>query len=317
MSLVFYDPICPVAYSNDTLRHSPLGGTEATVVRVAEALGAEVMQHNRLTAEGWYQPPYESRGVRNVVLLRKVEELPKMREMFPNAKLHLWLHDLCGRELIDHADKLVAAEATIICVSDFHLNQCKDILRQAGPLPGVTVKRVYNPIEEDLQPDATVVDPNKLVFFSSPHKGIAWTLQVFQYLRNVAPEMRLYVANPGYFTPEYPKPEGVVDLGPLPHHEVIKHVRSALCTFYLNNVFPETFGLVLAESNAVGTPVITAPIGAAREVLYHPSELLDVRDYRAVIQRVLAWRSGVRPRVRGKKEFRMDAVASAWRRVLG
>ena len=47
MRVVIFDPITPKPYSLQTLKCEPMGGTEATVVRVAERLDAVVVQHNR------------------------------------------------------------------------------------------------------------------------------------------------------------------------------------------------------------------------------------------------------------------------------
>src|SRR5690348_10745745 len=54
--VLFFDPGCPAPYSRLTLDEAALGGTEATVVRIAEALDAVVIQHNRMQAEGRYRP---------------------------------------------------------------------------------------------------------------------------------------------------------------------------------------------------------------------------------------------------------------------
>src|SRR3954454_13354636 len=43
--IVFYDPVCPAPYTRATLEPRALGGSEASTVRVAEALDAVVMQH--------------------------------------------------------------------------------------------------------------------------------------------------------------------------------------------------------------------------------------------------------------------------------
>ena len=71
---------------------------------------------------------------------------------------------------------------------------------------------------------------------------------------------------------------GVEFLGPLPQAHVHQEVRSALCTFFPNFVIPETFGLVFAESHALGTPVLTVDCGAAREVLGDPAEVLPLKN---------------------------------------
>ncbi len=51
-SVLFYDPSCQRPYDTRTLAQQATGGTEASVTRVADALGAFVMQHNRTEAFG-------------------------------------------------------------------------------------------------------------------------------------------------------------------------------------------------------------------------------------------------------------------------
>ena len=42
--ILFFDPVCERPYDTETLRRQAMGGTEATVVRVADALGAPVVK---------------------------------------------------------------------------------------------------------------------------------------------------------------------------------------------------------------------------------------------------------------------------------
>jgi glycosyltransferase involved in cell wall biosynthesis len=317
VQVLIYDPTCPKPYNARTLEQEALGGTEATVIRIAEGLDAQVMQHNRTVSDGRYLANSESLNPRAVVLLRSVAWLPTVASRFPNAKLYLWMHDLAGNDLIEHAQILKTFRPTILAVSDFHVLNIQEKLSRIEGLAGVRVKRIYNPIDDELAPLKGVGhDPNRLVFFSSPHKGLEYTLQVFSYLRRMQPEMRLLIANPGYLPSAETPMEGVTNLGTLAHRDVINYVHGALCTFYPNTVFPETFGLVLAESNAVGTPCIAHQFGAAPEVLDHPAETLDCRDYRKVVDRVLAWRNGARPTVRARGEFRLKNVLREWRRLF-
>ena len=131
-------------------------------------------------------------------------------------------------------------------------------------LPGcerLAVRRIYNPVDDGIVPDGASVDPAKLVFFSSPNKGLRFTLDAFRALRRRMPELRLCVGNPGYKSFAAREIDGVEWLGSLPHARVLTEARSALCTFSANFVIPETFGLVFAESCAVGTPVLTMIAG--------------------------------------------------------
>src|SRR5215469_10335658 len=71
-AVLFFDPGCPTPYSRRTLEQAALGGTEATVIRIAEALDAEVMQHNRTESEGRYRPGALSTGETSLPPVRDI-----------------------------------------------------------------------------------------------------------------------------------------------------------------------------------------------------------------------------------------------------
>jgi len=90
------------------------------------------------------------------------------------------------------------------------------------------------------------------------------------------PDLRLVVGNPGYKSGCDARRAGVELLGPQPQARIHAEARSALCTFVPNFVIPETFGLVFAESHALGTPVLTHDCGAALEVVGDPRQVLPL-----------------------------------------
>lgn len=325
--VLFIDEVCPFPYDANTLAERACGGTESSVIRVAEGLAATglfrviVEQHCRHphVTRDYQNPEYTRTGCTShadyVVSLRSPETLRKAKQRFPKARRHyVWAHDLgsaeWAHELVKHTD------FTTIAVSNFHKTQLQQALYPqwyGGQFP---INVVYNPIPDSLLPDETPYDKNKLVWTSSPHKNLPNALAIFENLRSFNPDFRLYVANPGYL-PDYSESiDGVIPLGSLPHHEVIKHVREALCLYYPNWTFAETFGISMVEANAVGTPVLTHGIGAAREVLFHPSETTECRNPKNVIDRVLAWHSGNRPKVKANQKFRLSSVISSWRRLF-
>lgn len=325
MRILFVDPVCPKPYDPQVLATEPLGGTEATVVRVAEGLAAKpgtgviVKQHNRDEEEhgnAIYAPfgHYADYRPTHVIVLRAPMALYQARKQFPNAKLYLWCHDLFGGPGWAEGFKAIVDTQTVpIVVSEFHKSNMYDTMRSLKLEYGIPCRRIYNPIADDLQPDATPVDVNKLVFFSSPHKGLEHTLKVFAQFQEFPElkDMKLYIANPGYFPDHKTEQKNVINLGALSHEAVMGHVRSALCVFHLNSVFPETFGLVHAEANGVGVPFISSRMGANGETADHPGELIDVTDTKAVIERIRQWRGG-RPKVRGNANFRLKNVVRDW-----
>ena len=328
MRILIVDPVTLRPYDDASLAGEALGGTEATVIRIAHALDAQVMHPRRTASSGRYLSADAAVDPTHVISLRHPAAALMMRSRFPDAAHVLWMHDLlvagdAADAFLQHGRALAATDTTIVCVSDFHLGQVAGALGTL--LPGVQfplLRRIYNPIADDLVADGTPIDPDKLVFFSSPHKGLEFALRAFSAMRAQLPSLRLYLANPGYFALPEVSAAGVTVLGSLPHHEMMAHVRGALATFLPNLVYPETFGLVFAESNAVGTPVLTHSIGAAEEVLQDPAQLVPLPASGEAglpalyLQRIAAWRAGARPTVTGRAAFRMSAVREAWLALL-
>ena len=350
--LLFFDPLCPRPYSEASLREAGLAGTEASTVRIAEALDAWVAQHNRTQSDGRYRPPGAVTHVRHVVVLRDPRALRTAARLFPGARLTLWVHDRIepgssrGRWFGSAAPELRRLKPDIVCVSEYQRAHVAATLARLAGCERLTVRRIYNPVDDSLVPDGTPIDADKLVFFSSPNKGLAFALDAFRALRRRLPRLRLCVGNPGYKSFAAESTPGVEWLGSLPHARIVAEARGALGTFSPNFVIPETFGLVFAESRAVGTPVLTHDCGAATEVLGEGAQLLPVtlalRAYEAplhrlgphwrraparladslglfdrYIDRITRWREGERPQVGPDPRFRLSVVAGEWRELLG
>ena len=113
--IVFLDTVSPLPYDTRSFGERAVQGTEASVMRIADCLGAWVMQHNRTSAWERYLPVQSIAAVEHVVVIRESRALAQARELFPNAQLHLWLHDKLrpgskrGRRLRQHADLLRSA----------------------------------------------------------------------------------------------------------------------------------------------------------------------------------------------------------------
>lgn len=275
-----------------------------------------------------------------VVNMRSYYPLPYLRKNYPSAKLFLWCEDLFTHHLIEAAPMLSDLKVGMLCVSRFHKEQARDFLSQAWHQSktniAIAIDYIFNPISDELTRRSDLeIDPNKMVYFSSPHKGLDRTLSVFKVLKESDdPEIkrhfcntRLYVANPGYFKLEdilkdeellaFYNSEHVVRLGPLPHEDMMKELRTAWCVFHLNSVFPETHGIVHSEAHALGIPFLAHALGATPEVCDHPDELVDVRDNKAVIDRLIEWKKHGPPRVSLHNEMRETEVLKRWVKALG
>jgi len=350
-SVLFYDPLCREAYNSESLHERASGGTEATVTRIADALGAFVMQHNRTDDSGRYRKPARLEGIEHVVVVRESRALPMLRELYPRARFYLWVHDQMNpgskraRRLATTARVLRELAVRVVCVSHTQRQRVEATLERIDLADHVSARTIYNPVADELVPDGGPVDADRLVFFSSPNKGLAYALDVFAALRRRTPSLRLQVGNPAYKRGRDASRDGVEYLGAQPQARMHEHVRGALCTFAPNFVLPETFGLVYAESKALGTPVLAHDCGAAAEVIDDPRQLLPVRSayrgYETAVrglsigwrrgpawladrlglfdvyhERISAWRAGARPQVGPDPRFRLTTVAAQWRALL-
>lgn len=330
----FIDPVNYKVYDSDVLLKEPLGGTEATVTRVAGALASKYLvkvyqrgreaasSHNRVIYDSLMELPIElssaSPGVS--IVLRDIQAACSIKVQYPNEQVYCWLHDLQTPTEDSAKAYLWASEIGVefICVSDFHKGQASYV-RQLSGAKTLPVHVIYNPVMA-IKTDLSTKDKSSLLFFSSPHKGLQETVDVFKRFKDF-PELKdfkLSVANPGY----YPLPEGIKQvpgvtvLGPLRHQDMMNYVSSAFAILHLNSSFPETFGLVHAEAMALGTPVITSSLGANPEILNHPHFMTDVRNVKGVINKLIDWVKHGPPKAKLNPKFEIDAVSKEWDKLI-
>lgn len=322
--ILFIDPVSTRPYRLDPNAETPLGGTEATLLRVARGLrerGYEVWiaQKAREASEtdrhGINYFPFRFRekllcpNPDVVVCLRAHKIVPWLRREL-SCPIYLWLHCFPGTRRSCIGKMSREHDFHVVAVSRSH---ARFVENRCGVRPIV----IYNPLEPGLSKYRTTAkEPDSFIFFSSPHKGLPQVLAMFQRVREHFPRLKLKVANPGYLESGNEKWEGVINLGVLPHHRVLEEVASSFCVFYPQTTFAETFGLVFAEAHAVGTPILTHDLGSAAEVLDDPEQLVDCSDPDAVIERVARWRSQGAPRPAADPRFELTRVVDRWEQVL-
>lgn len=325
--MLFFDPACLRPYDDFTLLREPMGGSEASLVRVARGLGRMmVMQEGRTTPSVASWPnatqhwPIDWRLIPAdgpIVVSRSIDHALHIRRIGARGRIFLWMHDLCDIALALTLPELARESIELVAVSHWQRRQILDYSRaclDAGaPVP--TIHVVHNPLDDAIAPGGET-DPDKLVFNSSPHKGLAQALKHFQALRARHPRLRLHIANPGYQpTPDLRQP-GVYVEGSMSHPQLMAHTADAWCLFFPNPAYPETFGLVYAEANALGVPALTHPIGAAAEVLDDERQLVAGLDSAAVIARFEAWLDNGRPKVARRDAFGLGHIVAQWRGLL-
>lgn len=334
MKITFVDAKCPAPYDSEVLRTRGLGGTEATVIRIARALAQRhevaVVQHNRLQAcvesPSLQFLPLDSlaaavRDAQHVVLIQKTRLIRQVAR-HSSARLWVWLHNYLKDEVRFAWPDYLAHRIGIICVSRTHAQHTQDYLRRHpvnrasfGRLARGGVLYQYNPLSDDCVPAAGIVrDRHKLISLSSPHKGLDQIVEAFRSVHAAEPRLKLYLADPGYKNVDSALFEapGIVRLGSLPQRALMEHVKDALCVFYPQRKKPETFGLVYAEANAVGTPVLAHDFGAAREILVPENPPIDASDPEQIRATLSRWIAEGGPAVGPNPAFLLQRVVSNW-----
>jgi glycosyltransferase involved in cell wall biosynthesis len=325
--VIFIDNTTPKPYEQSTLEHSALGGTEATVIRVAEALGfiglkTAVFQHNQdmpVSGKDSYYLPFsmlDDADPEIVVMLRGVQFVDK----FPRAKKISWHEDDPSQgplreTLLAMRDTFIKYGVTVVGASKWHAGVLSELLCYPNETSNPKVTYIYNPVPDQLYvPRSTDVKyyPHKLVWPASPHKGLERAMGLVERLVDVSgdKDYRLYIFNPGYFGDSGKHSQYVVNCGAVPCKELWQHMSESLCVFYPTE-FRETFGCIAAEANAVHTPVLTHNIAALAETVAGRRQFCE-RDDKSVIDTVMKWRAGERPTVYGQDRFRLSEVIPEW-----
>jgi len=339
MKIIFLDG-CGGDYTGLSLsQQAKIGGTEVTIIHVAELLASEhevyVLQKTCSKAcivnNVHYAPLSDLDKLQPDALIgvRPRRMIVKVAKLFPSIPCYYWMHDIPSKRLWKYKYKFQKSHCQIISISNYQVevinnawrgNLWQCFLEKLFHIKTVPINVIYNPVTDKLQPnDETKIDNNKLIFFSAPDRGLDMILDNFFKVLEKDDSFKLYIAHPGYASLD--KYHDRLDhpnikiLGSLPNFEVIKHIRESLCVFYPQNIKPECFGMVYAESNALGTPVLAHDFGAAKEVLSNSGQLVDATNSDKVVNRLLSWKQE-RPKVCLDAKLRSKAALKAWNQLL-
>jgi glycosyltransferase involved in cell wall biosynthesis len=333
--ILFADTSHPKAYDFDDLAAHAMGGTESSLLRTADIL--QKNQHQITIFQQHRETNTEQHGIRfigpkdlintnppeHVVILRKFPQLLVFQHHFPKAKLHLWIHTYKSWEYVFKRSIKLKQPWQLITNSKTHAKHCDKILHQG--LMGyfynlfktpISIKTCYNPIPAELANyPKQQRDPNRLLFLSAPNKGLNQVLKTFQQINRHLKELHLYIANPGYRKDQPVNMPNVHYLGALPAEQVKQHIATSLCVFYPQDTFAETFGLIYAEANALGTPVMAHDIGAAREILHPNNPLIQAEDNYQITKMLVEWQRSL-PEVSYREKFNAPAIYQQWIEAL-
>jgi hypothetical protein len=164
-----------------------------------------------------------------------------------------WIHDIPDQRLKTVHEYLVQMQdARAVCVSKWQQSKCPpgwDTCSEV--IPNMIPDWVYEHAGQKR-------DSNKFVYASAAMKGLDATLEVWSALKKKHRSLkkaRLEVLSPGYDSPSdaIKNAKGVTFRGSLPFADVVHEIATSRALFYVNTL-PETFCIVGAMCEAVGTP---------------------------------------------------------------
>lgn len=332
LSILFIDIVAYKPYDANTLQKEALGGSEASLIRVARGLARRGHDVSVFQAVDAHREEVMIKGVRHVhdsselnpdvvVHFRTGELVDAFREQYPKARHLMWAQDFFNKESVIGLDG-----EEIICLSDAHKAQIEQTFASCFQVESFRLKmstpkaihKIYNIVEVDGAKLDKV--PGRLGFFSSPHKGLDQVLSLFQKIKK--PGMELVIGNPGYLglnghAVQFDDP-GVTVLGELSHPRVMEELSKCEALFYPQTVFPETFGIILAEANAMGVPVLCHDFGAAKEMVKygHVVDCTDSAMVKRCLDDILDRAQNGAPKPQLHPEFTESAVIDQWEALL-
>lgn len=278
-------PNCsPYEWDDKIYKDKGIGGSETAAVEVAEWIKKKtgrrvIVFHTRS----------ENRLSPNGVEYRKVEEMP---EYFKNhkpkahlawrhtakltdAKTFVWCHDLITPELdkLDNYDKVIA-------LTQFHKNYLEGM---AGvPSDKILVSRNGIDPERFRLTEDIKTNPNKIIFSSSPDRGLEYAIQIVEKARETEPDLELHVfygfenlkkSNQPHLKEIAHRVEGMIQErdwvkyhGNVTQSELAIHMREASIWLY-PATFIETFCITALEALSSGTYPLARDIGALTNTL--------------------------------------------------
>ena len=336
--ILFFDAVAPYEYNFEILSTKGLGASESYLLSVANELkknfDIDISTSNVRYNYTQNDIVFKKLSIDNlasnydtIIIQRDPQNLRAIKRKYPNAKIIIWLHDFFESSiwgsLPTHDLQYICDNSILVCVSDWHKNNfiINLDLRKVKNYK-VEFNHFFIEDKKEISKLPISYDKNKLCFFSAGHKGLEFTLRMFEQLYKINPKFKLYVGNPTYDQKnEFKDDKGsIINLHNQTRDQVLYHMKGSLATLHLNKNYPETFGCVNAESNMVGTPVLAYDLGATKEILFDADKQLvnlnpyrvDLNEITAITETIFSWYKGGRPKVKLNPLFNKQIIIKKW-----
>ncbi|MFC1555362.1 glycosyltransferase, partial [candidate division KSB1 bacterium] len=279
---VFYTGGMP--FDGNTIKEKGLGGSESALYHISRILaskGFSVKIFNNCDNPGIYDEVeygtltdfylyFRWNSCKVFISSRSLK--PFLSKINSDKKV-LWLHDMPDVFFVESFDlnSVDLSEITFFTLSEFQTAEWAKYLN-IGKDRFFLTRNGYSP---DRFTDKNIRrDSNKLIYSSRPNRGLDILLDVFPAIRDEKPDAELHVFT---YTPTKEDHElnevmkkldqpGVFFRGSVSQDELAEEIMSS-CLMVYPSTFKETSCITAIESQAAGTPIVTANIGALPETV--------------------------------------------------
>ena len=294
-TIVFYNGI-DVSFTGDSIKEQAVGGTETAIINISKHLakyfnvvvfckcpkpgvydGVYDGVHYVHTSETEYMKKFKTDLlviIRNTVLLNEVP----LREMFKIDKIALWMHDVCDSPSFEHYLQIQDKIDYTIAVSDWHKEH---ILKEFPSVEREKVIVLKNGIDPKLFNYDGTPKKNKLIYSSTPYRGLDILLDVFPEIKEQVPDAELYVYSSLLLYGHYGEKEdhkfkhlydqakrtdGVVYKGSVTQSELAESIKNTKVMAY-PSTYPETSCIGIMENISSGSVVVASNLAAIPETM--------------------------------------------------
>ena len=296
MKIAFFPSGC-LPFHAKTLKERPLGGMETAIIRLAEALSG--LGHRVFIITGVENPPLSSPlylPIRALQDLGPIDILLAVREWKPiflqlEAKLRfLWTGDSYDQpQNIGIGDRRIVEKLDcLLPVSEWH----KARLCEESGFPETKAHVLRNGIHLPLFAGVEDRHPKRLIYSSTPYRGLTLFTKIFPEIKRRHPEAELHAFS-GYKV--YSGPNGYNEQALAEYQILVKNLQTmGGCIVHDNisqdelareflksavlaypNTFEETSCITAMEAQAAGCAIVTSNYGALSETVGDAGILIE------------------------------------------
>lgn len=211
---------------------------------------------------------------RNTQLLANVD----FKEKFNVDKVCLWTHDLPDSYVFDKLPKAIPNIDRIFALTEWHKDAIKERFKD---VPSDMWFYARNGVETDLFKQEVERDPYRLIYSSTPFRGLDVLLKVFPKIKEKVPKanlhifssMKVYGSDGEEKDKDYKKLydlakelDGVHYHGSVKRKRLAKEMKKASLLAYPNK-YKETCCITAMEAMTAGTPIVTTKLAALPEII--------------------------------------------------